>query len=73
MEQVTSGLDFFRSRIIFLSIIRAPPTDYDTMFISHFEASERSKGHFQKTCSLLLINHCSLKPEVLLRVANILS
>jgi hypothetical protein len=73
MEQVTSGLDFFRSRIIFLLIIRAPPTDYDTMFISHFETSERSKGHFQKTRSLLLINHCSLKPEVLLRVANILS
>jgi hypothetical protein len=26
------------------------PTDYDTVFISPFEASERSKGHFQKTC-----------------------
>jgi hypothetical protein len=74
MEQVTSGLDFFRSRIIFLSFIRAPPTDYDTMFISHFEKTcERSKGHFQKICSLLLINHCSLKPEILLRVTNILS
>jgi hypothetical protein len=73
MEQVTSGLEFFRSRIIFLSFIRAPPTDYDTMFISHFEASQRSKGHFQKTCSFLLINHFSLKPEILLRVANILS
>jgi hypothetical protein len=28
----------------------APPTDYDTVFVSPFEASERSKGHFQKTC-----------------------
>jgi hypothetical protein len=73
MEQVTSGLDFFRSRIIFFSFIRAPPIGYDTMFISHFEASERNKGHFQKTCSLILINLCSLKPEILLRVANILS
>jgi hypothetical protein len=27
-----------------------PPTDYDTVFISPLEASERSKGHFQKTC-----------------------
>jgi hypothetical protein len=25
-------------------------TGYDTVFISPFEASERSKGHFQKTC-----------------------
>jgi hypothetical protein len=48
IKQVTSGLDFYGSKIIFLSFIRTPPTDYDT--ISPFEASERSKGHFQKTC-----------------------
>jgi hypothetical protein len=47
IKQVTSGLDFYGSKIIFLSFIRTPPTDYDT--ISPF-ASERSKGHFQKTC-----------------------
>jgi hypothetical protein len=50
MEHVTSGVDFYGSKIIFLSFIRTPPTDYDTVFISPFEASERSKGHFQKTC-----------------------
>jgi hypothetical protein len=50
IKQVTSGLDFYGSKIIFLSFIRTPPTDYDTVFISPFEASERSKGHFQKTC-----------------------
>jgi hypothetical protein len=38
------------AQIIFLSFIRTPPTDYDTVFISPFEASVRSKGHFQKTC-----------------------
>jgi hypothetical protein len=47
---VTSGLNFYGSKIIFLAFIRTPPTDYDTVFISPFEASERSKGHFQKTC-----------------------
>jgi hypothetical protein len=47
---VTSGLDFYGSKIIFLSFIRTAPTDYDTVFISPFEASEKSKGHFQKTC-----------------------
>jgi hypothetical protein len=50
IKQVTSGLDFYGSKINFLSFIRTPPTDYDTVFISPFEASERSKGHFQKTC-----------------------
>jgi hypothetical protein len=50
IKQVTSGLDFYGSKIIFLSFIRTPTTDYDTVFISPFEASERSKGHFQKTC-----------------------
>jgi hypothetical protein len=50
IKQVTSGLDFYGSQIIFLSFIRTPPIDYDTVFISPFEASERSKGHFQKTC-----------------------
>jgi hypothetical protein len=50
IKQVTSGLEFYASKIIFLSFIRTPPTDYDTVFISPFEASERSKGHFQKTC-----------------------
>jgi hypothetical protein len=50
IKQVTSGLDFYGSKIIFLSFIRIPPTDYDTVFISPFEASERSKSHFQKTC-----------------------
>jgi hypothetical protein len=50
IKQVTSGLDFYGSKIIFLSFIRTPPTDYDTVFISPFEDSERSKGHFQKTC-----------------------
>jgi hypothetical protein len=50
IKQVTSGLDFYGSKIIFLSFIPTPPTDYDTVFISPFEASERSKGHFQKTC-----------------------
>jgi hypothetical protein len=47
---VTSGLDFYGSKIIFLSFIRTLPTNYDTVFISPFDASERSKGHFQKTC-----------------------
>jgi hypothetical protein len=47
---VTSGLDFYGSKIIFLSFIRTPPTDYDTVFMSPFETSESSKGHFQKTC-----------------------
>jgi hypothetical protein len=50
VRQVTGGLDFYSSKIVFLSFIRTPPTDYDTVFISPFEASERSKGHFQKTC-----------------------
>jgi hypothetical protein len=50
IKQVTSGLDFYGSKIIFFSFIRTPTTDYDTVFISPFEASERSKGHFQKTC-----------------------
>jgi hypothetical protein len=50
IKQVTSGLNFYGSKIIFLSFIRTPPTDYDTVFISSFEASGRSKGHFQKTC-----------------------
>jgi hypothetical protein len=50
MEQVTSGLGFDPSRIIFLSFIRAPPTDYDTVFTSLFETGERNKGHSQKTC-----------------------
>jgi hypothetical protein len=47
---VTSGLDFYGSKIIFLSFIRTPPTDYDTVFMLPFETSQRSKGHFQKTC-----------------------
>jgi hypothetical protein len=50
IKQVTSGLEFYASKIIFLSFIRTPPTDFNTVFISPFEASERSKGHFQKTC-----------------------
>jgi hypothetical protein len=50
IKQVTSGLEFYASKIIFLSFIRTPPNDYDTVFISPFEASERSKVHFQKTC-----------------------
>jgi hypothetical protein len=54
IKQVTSGLDFYGSKIIILSFIRTPPTDYDTVFISPFEASERSKGHFQKTCFVTL-------------------
>jgi hypothetical protein len=54
VQQVTSGLDFYGSKIIILSFIRTPPTDYDTVFISPFEASERSKGHFQKTCFVTL-------------------
>jgi hypothetical protein len=59
MEQVTSGLDFYGSKIIFLSFIRTPPTDYDTVFISPFEASERSKGQMtkvkiQKTCFVIV-------------------
>jgi hypothetical protein len=45
IKQVTSGLEFYASKIIFLSFIRTPPTDFDTVFISPFEA----KGHFQKT------------------------
>jgi hypothetical protein len=53
IKQVTSGLDFYGSKIFFLSFIRTPPTDYDTVFISPFEASERSKGHFQKTCFVI--------------------
>jgi hypothetical protein len=65
IKQVTSGLDFYGSKIIFLSFIRTPPTD--TVFISPFEASERSKGQIQKPAPLLLINHCSLRPEILLR------
>jgi hypothetical protein len=48
IKQVTSGLEFYSSKIIFFSFIRTPPTDYDTVFISPFEVSERSKGHFQK-------------------------
>jgi hypothetical protein len=51
---VKSGLDFYGSKIIFRSFIRTPPTDYDTVFISLFEASERSKGHFQKTCCVIV-------------------
>jgi hypothetical protein len=47
---MTSGLDFDRSRIIFLSFIGAPPTNYETVFTSLFEASERSNVHSQKTC-----------------------
>jgi hypothetical protein len=54
IKQVTSGLDFYGSKIIILSFIRTPPTDYNTVFISPFEASERSKGHFQKTCFVTL-------------------
>jgi hypothetical protein len=50
IKQVTSGLDFYGLEIIFLSFIRTPPADYDIVFISPFEASDRSKGHFQKTC-----------------------
>jgi hypothetical protein len=50
IKQVTSGLEFYASKIIFLSFIRTPPTYYDTVFVSPFEASERSKDHFQKTC-----------------------
>jgi hypothetical protein len=50
IKQVKSGFDFYGSKIIFLSFIRTPPTDYDTVFISPFGASERSKGHFHKTC-----------------------
>jgi hypothetical protein len=50
LKQVTSGLDFYASKIIFLSFIRTPPTDYNTVFISPFEANKRSKGNFQKTC-----------------------
>jgi hypothetical protein len=50
IKQVTSGLDFYGLKIIFLSFICTPPTDYDTVFISPFEPSKRSKGHFQKTC-----------------------
>jgi hypothetical protein len=50
IKQVTSGLDFYGSKIIFLSFIRTPHTNYDTVFISPFDASGRSKGHFQKTC-----------------------
>jgi hypothetical protein len=37
---------------LFSSHLSAPHlliSDYDTVFISPFEASERSKGHFQKT------------------------
>jgi hypothetical protein len=45
-----SGLDFDCSRIIFLSFIGAPPTNYETVFTSLFEASERSNVHSQKTC-----------------------
>lgn len=50
MEQVTNGLDFNRSRIVFLPFIHAPPTDYDTVLTSLLEASARTKAHGQNTC-----------------------
>jgi hypothetical protein len=68
IKQVTSGLYFYRTRIIFVSFIRASSTDYDTVFTSPFEGSERSKGHFQKTCFVTFD-----QLEILLRVAKILS
>lgn len=48
MEQATDGLQFSRSKILFLPFIRAPPTDYNTVFTSLMEASNRSKAHGQK-------------------------
>jgi hypothetical protein len=73
MKQVTSGLEFDHSIIIFFSFIGASPTDYDIVFTSLFEPVREAKVIPKKPASLLLINHCSLKPEILLRVANILS
>jgi hypothetical protein len=68
IKQVTSGLDLYGSKIIFLSFIRTPATDYDTVFISPFEASERSKGYFQKTCFVTFDQPLFFKArEILLR------
>lgn len=48
MEQVTDGLQFSRSKILFLPFIRTPPTDYNTVFTSLMEASNQSTAHGQK-------------------------
>lgn len=48
MEQVSDGLEFSRSKILFLPFIRAPPTDYNTVFTSLMEVSNQSTAHGQK-------------------------
>jgi hypothetical protein len=64
---VTSGLDFYGSKIIFLSFIRTPPTDYDKCSYHLLKPVREVKVIFKKSASLLLINRCSLRPEILLR------
>lgn len=61
MEQVTDGLHFERSKILFLPFIRFPPTDYNTVFTSLFEASARTKAHLQKTCFVTFDQPLSMK------------
>lgn len=50
MEQVTDGLDFHTSKIVFLPFIHAPPTDYDTVLTSLLDAAARTAAHGQHTC-----------------------
>ncbi|KYM97251.1 hypothetical protein ALC62_12065 [Cyphomyrmex costatus] len=50
MEQATANNEYHISKIIYLSFINAPPSDYDTIFTSLMEAKKICAQCYQETC-----------------------